>query len=623
MTGGSSAERVIAADRRELPVAMVVVLASTTACSVGSAAYLLPTQSGDPVVALGGGMLAGALAVVALRSISIRSATRWMCIVGALLILRFGDLSNGRANGPLLALVWVLATSAALVAAGRAERWLHRIPASTVPSGGGASSRRHAARLGRLGRVALVIGALAAAAGTGIGPMISDSFVGGPRSGLGPRGFGNGGALSATDTLDMTSRPRLGDALVMTVASDAPGFWRNQTFDTWDGSSWTRSDPSIIAVPASGQVVAPEDFLPSDDRTTIREDFRIEASFANALPLSPTAETVTTPSNVAQWNDGSVVSSRGLGRGASYQVVSRRNIGLTEADLRATSSTEIPDEVRRRFATEPVASRQVQALAADLAAGAPTAIDKVRAIDAWLADNTTYSIDAPLSPAGVDVVDHFLFTSKNGWCEQIASSMVVLLRLQGVPARLATGFVPEGRDPVTGRYQVLERGAHAWAEVWFPEVGWVPFDPTADVPVSGVAELGGVMAAISEYAPTALLVLGLVLGVGGAVFDVLRRLPRRLTARVGRRRRAGRPADWPGALDARLDGLGHGWGRPRAPAETSTAYARELGARLDDERLVAVGRTADRARYGVDPPDEAERAAAAAVLDALEAAPPP
>ena len=99
--------------------------------------------------------------------------------------------------------------------------------------------------------------------------------------------------------------------------------------------------------------------------------------------------------------------------------------------------------------------------------------------------NTSYSLDAPLSPSGVDVVDHFLLTSKQGWCEQIASSLVVMLRLNGVPARLASGFVTGEFDldlsPVPGS----RRDAHAWTEVWFEGLGWVPFDPTADVPLSG------------------------------------------------------------------------------------------------------------------------------------------
>ena len=74
--------------------------------------------------------------------------------------------------------------------------------------------------------------------------------------------------------------------------------------------------------------------------------------------------------------------------------------------------------------------------------GPPTTFDKVLALEAWLGAHVKYSITAPLAPQGVDVVDDFLFRSRLGWCEQVASSLVVLARSVGIPARLATGFVP-------------------------------------------------------------------------------------------------------------------------------------------------------------------------------------
>ncbi len=80
------------------------------------------------------------------------------------------------------------------------------------------------------------------------------------------------------------------------------------------------------------------------------------------------------------------------------------------------------------------------------------------------------------------MIDHFLFTSRRGWCEPIASSAVVLLRAAGVPARYATGFQPGARNPVTGRWTVRRSDAHAWAELWIPGHGWTPLDATGAVP---------------------------------------------------------------------------------------------------------------------------------------------
>ena len=96
--------------------------------------------------------------------------------------------------------------------------------------------------------------------------------------------------------------------------------------------------------------------------------------------------------------------------------------------------------------------------------------------------HTSYSIDTPPLPAGADAVDTFLFDQQVGFCEQIASALVVMLRTLGVPARLGVGYASGDRNPFTGLYEVKASDAHAWTEVFFPGHGWLTFDPTANVP---------------------------------------------------------------------------------------------------------------------------------------------
>ena len=171
-----------------------------------------------------------------------------------------------------------------------------------------------------------------------------------------------------------------------------------------------------------------------------------------------------------------------------------------------------------------------------ITASAPTTYDKIRAIEAWLGAHVRYSIDAPLAPHGVDVVDDFLFRSRLGWCEQVASSLVVMARSVGIPARLATGFVPGTRDALTGQFTVRERDAHAWAEIYFPGVGWQPFDPTASVPLAGDTSTNGswLQTARHHAVEFGLIAVALVLAVVAAP-DVLAR---------ARRRRARRRSSW-------------------------------------------------------------------------------
>ncbi len=231
---------------------------------------------------------------------------------------------------------------------------------------------------------------------------------------------------------------------------------------------------------------------------------------------------------------------------------------------------------------------------------------------------TEYSLDAPLSPAGVDVVDHFLFDSRLGWCEQVASSLVVMARANGIPARLVTGFVPDERDRVTGSYVVRARDAHSWTEVWFPEVGWVAFDPTADVPLAATARADGSWSKwLLDHALVILIGIGVLVAAGWPLLKLLRRW------RDRRRSVRSRSATWVGVSDRRLVALGERVARARGPGESTATYASALAWIYDDERLVQVGRTIDDALFARVEPDSDRRTETDAVLGALEAMPPP
>jgi hypothetical protein len=178
-------------------------------------------------------------------------------------------------------------------------------------------------------------------------------------------------------------------------------------------------------------------------------------------------------------------------------------------------------------------------------------------------------------------------------------------RLAGVPARLATGFTPGEWDAVGGRFVVRERDAHAWAEVWFPEFGWVTFDPTAQVPLAGTAEATPGAAAIDwrEVAGAVLAVVGLTALLYGPVLARVRRLLARRAER--RRHRHLVQSRWDVAEEARLEALGREAGRPRRPEETLTGYAAAVAGLLEDPQVADRGEAVDRHRYaahGVGPP---------------------
>ncbi|MFC3107164.1 DUF3488 and DUF4129 domain-containing transglutaminase family protein [Undibacterium arcticum] len=90
-----------------------------------------------------------------------------------------------------------------------------------------------------------------------------------------------------------------------------------------------------------------------------------------------------------------------------------------------------------------------------------------------------YTLEPP--PLGKHAVDEFLFSTRAGFCEHYASSFVVLMRALGIPARVVTGYQGGEMNPIDGYMTIRQSDAHAWAEVWLPQRGWLRVDPTAAV----------------------------------------------------------------------------------------------------------------------------------------------
>jgi transglutaminase-like putative cysteine protease len=113
-----------------------------------------------------------------------------------------------------------------------------------------------------------------------------------------------------------------------------------------------------------------------------------------------------------------------------------------------------------------------------LAAGGPAALVEA-ALQRLRTGNYRYTLDPGLF--GEHTADEFWFDRREGFCEHIASSFVVLMRALDIPARLVTGYQGGERNPVDGFWVVRQNDAHAWAEVWLAGRGWVRVDPTSVV----------------------------------------------------------------------------------------------------------------------------------------------
>ena len=299
-------------------------------------------------------------------------------------------------------------------------------------------------------------------------------------------GNGSGGYPGFSPTMDTSLRGALGEEVVLRVRAPFPDFWRGQTFTEFDGRSWTVDDgtgqrtdgPDHTISPAIGDV-------PRTESDQFIQTFYAEVNLPNIVFAASRAERVLLEAPLWARPDGALRAEVVIPAGSAYTVVSQRS-NATGEGLRAEGSIADTD-ARSLFTQVPTSTTdRTRALAQQLEA--PTTYDTILAIQAWLAENVEYDLLAAVPPDGADAVDHFLFESQEGFCEQIATATAIMLRTLGVPARIATGYVPSERDVVAGVWISRASDAHAWVEVRFPNYGWVAFDPTASVPLSGEAE---------------------------------------------------------------------------------------------------------------------------------------
>jgi transglutaminase-like putative cysteine protease len=143
------------------------------------------------------------------------------------------------------------------------------------------------------------------------------------------------------------------------------------------------------------------------------------------------------------------------------------------------------------------------ALSQRLKAESATPAAYVRRVQEYLSDGFGYSETPTRSAVPLDT---FLFDEKAGYCQQFSGAMALLLRMGGIPARIAAGFSPGTRDEKRGEMVVRDIDAHSWVEAYFPEIGWVTFDPTpAESPARGreaEEEAAAIAPGTSSDAPT-------------------------------------------------------------------------------------------------------------------------
>jgi transglutaminase-like putative cysteine protease len=338
------------------------------------------------------------------------------------------------------------------------------------------------------------------------------------------------GSLSPAhvETFDWTQRygpydwPRDGRT-VMTIKARRADYWKAENLDVFDGFAWSNAQGPVTGSP------------PAPTRTELRrwtqqitvtmQAMRSTAVIAAGAALRPQQiDAAIAPGKSA----GTWTANQPLAPGSTYTVATY-SPAPSRAQLQAISATAYPDaaladyrivglppvrgnaNIRPQVEFPPFHSggpvlnmaepygaigaklvrqsgyARAYSLASSLAARSATPYQFVTAVERYLLPVNGFSYDEHI-PVYRYPLESFLFSSRRGYCQQFAGAMALLLRMGGVPARVATGFTSGVYDSATHEYVVSDRDAHAWVEVWFPRYGWVRFNPT---PASAPAISGG------------------------------------------------------------------------------------------------------------------------------------
>ncbi|MBE0687449.1 MAG: transglutaminase domain-containing protein [Anaerolineaceae bacterium] len=287
--------------------------------------------------------------------------------------------------------------------------------------------------------------------------------------------------------------PQMEGTVMWVRTGDAtPRPWRMAIYSAYTGSGWLeadldeQSDMLLEDVPQQGRKGLYQRF------TLFRAgDGRL---FSAAEPVQALNEDIRLLSLVD--DDSRIVT----GFVKQYEVISW--VPDVIAELLQTVSGEISEAMQEDYLQLPeTIPQRVRNLAARLVEGQNTVYERVIKIQDYVRQSVPYDLESASPASDQDVVDYFLFEANSGFCTYYASAMAVLLRIEGIPARLVTGYAPGEFVPEEGYFEVTGDLAHAWVEVYFPGYGWIPFEPTPSQSVPAYSYLNSDNAEVNQQSP--------------------------------------------------------------------------------------------------------------------------
>lgn len=290
-------------------------------------------------------------------------------------------------------------------------------------------------------------------------------------------GFSNRVTLGQTGEIQMSSRPVMHIRLFSREIPDGLK-WRGSALTYFDGRRWSADkSPEELVPEERGRInLVPAGLRPPGRHITF--DVEYNDLDTDNLFFAGTPESVDLHRPLIR--RAATASYRLSGppppSGLRYEAYSLLE-DPPETRLPNAPAPVLSDWDRSRDLQLPELDPRVAALARSMTEGASTDLERARAIERRLRSEYTYTVRLP-DHETPDPLAYFLFTRRKGHCEYFASAMAVMLRTQGIPTRLATGFQSGVYNPLTDLWLVRSSDAHTWVEAWLPGLGWSTFDPT-------------------------------------------------------------------------------------------------------------------------------------------------
>jgi len=337
-----------------------------------------------------------------------------------------------------------------------------------------------------LGRVGRRIGAAAlgmAVVVPALLPGLHGQLLAG--SGIGEGGSGTGRSRSTTTYNPITRlgidlrEPTPRQLLTYTTTDPQPDYLRLTTLDLFDGTSWQSSKLSADRDRDRVQNGIPR---PADESAP-RQDLSMRVTINGLdvrwlpVPFGPTDVQVK-----GTWlydARSTTVFSTERDTTAIKPYAVRASRVLPDRQLLQAAGSTVEPAIAERYGQPLTVTPYVQKLTTAVVRDATTSYDKAVTLQKFFRSaeqNFVYDLSASTPAPGGDQLEAFL-RGRHGFCEQYATAMAVMLRVAGVPSRVAVGFTP-GEILQGNTHSVTTSDAHAWPEAWFAGAGWVRFEPT-------------------------------------------------------------------------------------------------------------------------------------------------